>query len=267
MPNNSSSSKTTAQVTGIPKPMGGNRRKQNAAHMKNYKALNDVIDGVSGVIGRVEKALGNSSFQIILANGSMTQGLIRGCLKGGKNSVAFVSAGAFVILAETDTEGGSRMKQHEILGVINDPKTFKMLKKSGRLPESLVSNTTADDLFDHSDEEEEDTSIKPLISGASHFQAKEGAFRSAVTERLDAMTEPSYDEFVTPLIKKARISAPSEVKPAGSHEVTEMTGLFGETRPGWTSAWKDDFAPTPKPIERGVAPECWEDDEVNVDAL
>jgi len=240
-------------------PTGGNKRKQAAAQMKNHKALNDVLDGSTGVIGRVEKALGNSSFQVLLPNGSMTQGLIRGCLKGGKNSATYITAGAFVILAETEKEGGSRMKQHEILGVINDPKTFKLLKKSGRLPDTLVADTAADELFDHGDDDEV-TLLSSKTAGASHSEAKTGALRSALTDELQAMSDPVYDEFASsPTVKKARVAPGAPMK-------APRAQVSSETKPEWQSAWKDDVAPTPKPVERGAAPDCWED-EVDVDAL
>jgi translation initiation factor IF-1 len=220
------------------------KRKQFAAQLKNNSAIDGVMEG-SGVIGRVEKTLGNSAFQVMMGDGTLTQGLIRGVLKGGKNSVAFIAPGSFVIL-----ELSPRAKMHEILGVINDNKSLKKLKASGALPASLCENTNADELFEFEAEGEEKAE---LTTKGGYMAVKEGALKAEVSERVDLL---SFEEPVA-VYKKARVAPSAPVKAERPVEPTSIV-------PTWTSAWKDDVVSDSVPILK--APECWED-AVDIDAL
>ena len=222
------------------------KRKQFSADLKNRAAIDGVLEG-SGVIGRVEKALGNSGFQVMLGDGSLTQGLIRGVFKGGKNSVAFIGPGNFVILAY-DKANTSRAKMHEILGVINDNKDLKKLKASGALPASLCENTNADDLFEHEPDEKVE-----MVAKADYVPTKEGALKAELLERVGLLT---FQEPVA-VYKKPRVAPGAPVKAERPIESTPTVST-------WTNAWKDDIVSEPVPILK--APVCWED-AVDIDAL
>jgi hypothetical protein len=122
-----------------------NMSKRVSAENKNKKAFKEALDGVSSLIGRVEKNLGNSAFQINLGGGRLVQGLIRGVFKGGKSSEAFVSPGIFVILAASS----GLSKVHEIVGVINRKKDLKELREKNCIHSSLCDTSMTDDIFDY----------------------------------------------------------------------------------------------------------------------
>lgn len=136
-------------------PKKANGAKRAAAEKKNKNALEEALNLTNPIVGRVEKNLGNSSFQVTIKhpdnNGPKTvQGLIRGVFKGGSRSEAFCAPGVFVILAAS--EGKSEV--HEILSVINKRKDLKALKDNNKMPLCLQDADGGDDLFDFDDTEE-----------------------------------------------------------------------------------------------------------------
>lgn len=126
----------------------GNKSKKAAAELKNKKQVAMALHSDYSIIGRVVGTLGHSTFRISLPKGKEVQGLIRGVLKGGRNSEAYVTAGTYVILAE------STGTVHEILGVINKKSDLKTLKEAGFLDE-IAEKDDECDLFDYSDEEKD----------------------------------------------------------------------------------------------------------------
>ena len=130
-------------------PKKANMAKRCAAEKKNKDAFNLAMDGEC-LVGKVEKNLGNSAFQVNLGGSRIVQGLIRGVLKGGMKSAAFISVGAIVFLAEC--EGST--KNHEILGVVKSRKELKQLKTFGRIPDSILDEVNEDDIFEAEDEED-----------------------------------------------------------------------------------------------------------------
>jgi hypothetical protein len=145
-------------------PKNANGSKRCAAEKKNKGALEEALSGPNPIIGRVEKALGNSGFQVTIKNpnnnGPKTvQGLIRGVFKGGRQSAAFCSPGVFVILSPS--EGTSEV--HEISGVINRKKDLKALKDANLIPECL-KDEECDDFFELEEEFEEEEEVKPDLS-------------------------------------------------------------------------------------------------------
>ena len=123
-------------------PKKANVVKRAAATKKNAAAASSALACESAIVGCVTKALGNGAFRVQLKGKELT-GLIRGLLKGGRNSAAYVQVGSWVILEENSNrpnEGedeetrcsGSQMMQ-EILGVVSDRKTFKKLIAAGHI--------------------------------------------------------------------------------------------------------------------------------------
>ena len=123
--------------------------KRCAAEKKNKDAFNLAMDGEC-LVGKVEKNFGNSAFQVNLGGSRLVQGLIRGDLKGGMKSAAFISVGSIVFLAES--EGST--KNHEILGVVKSRKELKQLKTFGRIPDSILEEADEDDIFEVEEEED-----------------------------------------------------------------------------------------------------------------
>ena len=124
-------------------PKKANVVKRAAATKKNAAAASSALACESAIVGCVTKALGNGAFRVQLKGGKELTGLIRGLLKGGRNSAAYVQVGSWVILEENSNrpnEGedeetrcsGSQMMQ-EILGVVSDRKIFKKLIAAGHI--------------------------------------------------------------------------------------------------------------------------------------
>jgi hypothetical protein len=178
-------------------PKKANMAKRCAAEKKNKDAFNLAMDGEC-LVGKVEKNFGNSAFQVNLGGSRIVQGLIRGVLKGGMKSAAFISVGAIVFLAEC--EGST--KNHEILGVVKSRKELKQLKTFGRIPDSILDEVNEDDIFEVEEEEDptKDMTEEEAISylkkraklgyAAAHGVAPEppkvaGQARRAVIESAD----------------------------------------------------------------------------------
>jgi len=143
----------------------GGASKKRAAGNKNSKVLDEMLSGVKSILGRVEKNLGNSGFQVTIKNKDneapkTVQGLARGVFKGGsRNSATFISPGAFVILADAVDPIGGGMTTHEIIGVINSRKEYNLLKEKDMIPGCLMDQKdSGDDAFEfvESDEESEE---------------------------------------------------------------------------------------------------------------
>ena len=124
-------------------PKKANVVKKAAATKKNAAAASGALECESAIVGCVTKALGNGAFRVQLKGAKEVTGLIRGILKGGRNSAAYVQIGSWVILEENSNrpnEGedeetrcaGSQMMQ-EILGVVTDRKIFKKLVAAGHI--------------------------------------------------------------------------------------------------------------------------------------
>ena len=156
-------------------PKKSNLAKKNAAVKKNRAAATDALDGKEAIVGYVNKALGNGAFTITLKGGKEVTGLIRGVLKGGRNSAAYIVPGAWVILEENsnkkdpDEVAGvavlspqARPLMQEILGVVSDRKTFKQLMAAGLIEERADEK---DDgfIFEHDESAEmEDAEIDEI---------------------------------------------------------------------------------------------------------
>ena len=125
-------------------PKKANVVKKAAATKKNAAAASGALSSESAIVGCVTKALGNGAFRVQLKGGKELTGLIRGLLKGGRNSAAYVQVGSWVILEENSNRtlnqdedeetrcSGSQMMQ-EILGVVTDRKVFKKLIAAGHI--------------------------------------------------------------------------------------------------------------------------------------
>lgn len=140
-------------------PKNSNKSKKAAAENKNKRQIAVALGSEYSIVGRVVGSLGNSTFRIQLAKGEEVKGLIRGVLKGGRNSEAYVSAGMYVILAE------STNKMHEILGVVNKKSDLKALKDSGFLT-GLTEKDDECDLFDYSEDDDESAAAGGPAPGA-----------------------------------------------------------------------------------------------------
>ena len=142
-------------------PKKANVAKKAAAVKKNAAAASGALSSETAIVGCVTKTLGNGAFRVQVKGGKELTGLIRGLLKGGRNSTAYVQVGSWVILAENsnapeneDEEtrcSGSQMMQ-EILGVVTDRKTFKKLIEAGRI-ELTEEGKEEDAIFDRAEEE------------------------------------------------------------------------------------------------------------------
>jgi hypothetical protein len=171
-------------------PGKANMAKRVAAEKRNRQALDMALDGVC-LVGKVEKSLGNSGFQVNLGGNRLVQGLIRGVLKGGMKSAAFVSVNSFVFLAES--EGSTH--NHEILGVVKSRKELKQLESLGRIHASLLESAEEDDIFEQEEEddptkdmtEEEATSYLKLKARMGHPDAR--AVPEPVSKRRAATPE------------------------------------------------------------------------------
>ena len=144
-------------------PKKANVAKKAAAAKKNAAAASSALESETAIVGCVTKTLGNGAFRVQLKGGKELTGLIRGLLKGGRNSVGFVQVGSWVILAENSNSAlnqgedeetrcsGSQMMQ-EILGVVSDRKTFKKLIEAGHI-ELTEEGKEEDAIFDRTEEE------------------------------------------------------------------------------------------------------------------
>jgi translation initiation factor IF-1 len=253
-----------------------NMAKRVAAETKNKNAVAAALDGTVTIIGRVEKALGNGSFQVALGGGKMVQGLIRGVFKGGAKSEAFLAPGMFVILAE----GTGRSMVHEVLGVINKKKDMKALKSAGLVPASLCDDTAADDLFDYADAEEGADLEGDDRKAYDRVVAKHAAARSGVKDALEALVPAA----VAKPIKPAKVSAPSGAapkrwvsvsealaKPKPAEEVAVRSGPRADA-PVCNGVWaggisEPRFQPISLPSFGGADWESVADDEIDIDAI
>ena len=176
-------------------PGKANMAKRVAAEKRNRQALDMAYDGAC-LVGKVEKSLGNSGFQVNLGGNRLVQGLIRGVLKGGMKSAAFVSVNSFVFLAES--EGSTH--NHEILGVVKSRKELKQLESLGRIHPSLLESAEDDDIFEQEEEddptkdmtEEEATSYLKLKAKMGHPDAR--AIPEAATASKRRAATPESDD-------------------------------------------------------------------------
>jgi hypothetical protein len=135
-------------------PKSVNTTKKAAAAKKNGSAITTAMAAGGGLFGRVEKSLGDCNFKIIISrNGRVTeevQGIVRGVMRGGRNSDGFIQPGCFVLLTESSS------KLHEIAGVVNRNADMKALKKEGLIPKVLTEMAGEDDLFEEAEDVGED---------------------------------------------------------------------------------------------------------------
>lgn len=233
--------------------------KRFAAETKNKKAFQAALDNKVGIIGRVEKALGNGGFQITTAEDGKTktvQGLIRGVFKGGAKSEAFLVAGMYVILAKAE----GRSPVHEILGVINKKKDLKALKDAGAVPASLIQESAADDLFDYAGLDEDAEMEGDDKKAYNRVAAKHAVARSGVKEALEALVPESPEK-----ARRARASVPAAmaapVAPGAPKKVPAdniQSMLWG--------ARDDETAPL-QPVFLPANASNWEDDEIDISAI
>lgn len=141
-------------------PKKTNLAKKCAAEKKNKKGVADALDGKDCLVGRVEKTLGNGSFQVNLGD-KMVQGLVRGVFKGGRNSEAFLVPGMFVVLACAEKNA----VVHEVIGVVNKKKDLKALLESKVLHKSLFEQDGTDDIFDYTAEDEDELVAEVVAEG------------------------------------------------------------------------------------------------------
>lgn len=172
-------------------PKKANTTKKMAATKKNAGSIAAAIamamaGGDTPTFGRVDKALGNGMFKITVIKNNKpveVQGMIRGVLRGGQNSVAFIAADMFVLLSESNT------KVHEIAAVINRRSDIKQLKKEGLISKMLTATLEGgeDDLFeDREDEDESDDALGDALG-------KDSKVRTMKTEG-DAEAEVAVDD-------------------------------------------------------------------------
>jgi len=155
-------------------PKKTNLAKKCAAEKKNKKGVADALDGKDCLVGRVEKTLGNGSFQVNLGD-KMVQGLVRGVFKGGRNSEAFLVPGMFVVLACAE----DRAVVHEVIGVVNKKKDLKALLESKVLHKSLFDQDGTDDIFDYSADDDE------LVAEVAGEAAKKNGASAAAADDID----------------------------------------------------------------------------------
>lgn len=167
-------------------PKKSNTTKKMAATKKNAGSIAAAIatamaGGDTPTFGRVDKALGNGMFKITIIKNNKpveVQGMIRGVLRGGQNSVAFIATDMFVLLSESNT------KVHEIAAVINRRSDIKQLKKEGLISKMLTATLEGgeDDLFeDREDEDEADEESGEAI-GKVRTEKPEGDAEVAVDD-------------------------------------------------------------------------------------
>jgi hypothetical protein len=238
-------------------PKNTNMAKRFAAETKNKKAFQAALDNKVGIIGRVEKALGNGGFQITTAEDGKTktvQGLIRGVFKGGAKSEAFLVAGMYVILAKAE----GRSPVHEILGVINKKKDLKALKDVGAVPASLIQESAADDLFDYAGLDEDAEMEGDDKKAYNRVAAKHAVARSGVKEALEALVPESPEK-----ARRARASVPAPVAPGAPKKVP----VPSDNIPSMLWGARDDETAPLQPVFLPANASNLEDDEIDISAI
>lgn len=241
-------------------PKNTNMAKRFAAETKNKKAFQAALDNKVGIIGRVEKALGNGGFQITIQDDKTiktVQGLIRGVFKGGAKSEAFVMAGMYVILAKAE----GRSPVHEIVGVVNKKKDLKALKDAGAVPAALIQESAADDLFDYAGIDEDAEMEGDDKKAYNRVAAKHAVARSGVKEALEALVPESPEK-----VRRAHMAAP--VAPGAPVKKAPVpSAVQADNIPSMLWGARDDEPALLQPVFLPANASNWEDDEIDISAI
>ena len=170
-------------------PKKPNLSKKMAAEKKNRGAVDSAIYGEEEIeVGCVIKSLGNGGFSIQLKDGKEVSGLIRGVLKGGRNSAAYVTAGAWVVLAPNNSGSYShdRPMMQEILGVVKDRRAFKELQKAGLIEATAIVKEDDGFEFDYTEQEAKEEQ-EDEESGKRERVRERGAGREMGKAEIDAI--------------------------------------------------------------------------------
>jgi hypothetical protein len=260
-----------------------NIKKAASALNQNQKQIKAALQGASVTFASVEKSLGRAQFllQIFTEKGiKSVTGTPRGLFTAGTMRIA---AGQIAIVE------GSEKLGFEIVARIDDLSDAQKLVKLGALPAEILAAAQVagsksgvaaavedDGLFDYSEAQEGavEPSLKGGVKGARKQQESLAA-AAALADRLGSCfaggrsvhLESAADLSVfvgcddsTPKKKKARAKSPpaAPVKSAAPEERVALD--FGSAL--W-SAGADE--PVFKPVALAAAPDCWEDDAVEVD--
>ena len=257
-------------------PKKSNPKKLAAVLHSTAKALDEATVG-QHLVAKVEKALGNCAFAAVveLPTGATmaTQVLIRGKFKGGnKNGVNRVIPGCYVLVEGDPTKA----KVLEVVGVVNRQSGLERLKRSDR-GAALTCGADLDDLFDRSEEDEEeldpwakelDEHLEKRAEGLAARYGRKERTRDVAPEAgsaLDTDLAEGFDLFAEAAAARKLRRAPRAPKePYGG--ASGGSDISAPPAPTEEELAEELAAAAAEALKSRAVPTCWED-ELDIDAI